>query len=164
MILKGTKEDLQELDDLAVLVINEMQNSSIPQWKIDYPRYKHFSNDIEQEALYLFKENNEILGTCTILPENDPPYKTISSWIKEKSLVIHRILVHPLHRNKGIADKFISLAVELCKQGNYESIKIDTHLDNYRMRNFLKRKGFIELEYIQVMDRIAYEFVLEDNK
>lgn len=162
MLTKGTKEDLLELDKLAVLVINDMTKSLIPQWKLDYPRLKHFEGDVLNQSIYLFKDKGKIVGSCTILPENDPAYKTINSWLKDNSLVIHRMFVHPEYRNIGVAKAFIDKAVELCKIGKYESIKIDTHLDNYKMRKFLKKYGFIELDYLKTIDRLAYEFVVED--
>ena len=162
MLTNGTYKDLNELDELAVLVINGMKKSLIPQWELDYPRYKNFFSDVETKSLYLYKDNGKIVGSCTVLRENDPPYKTIDSWIKNKSLVIHRMLVHPDYQNKGIAKVFINNAIKLCKQGNYESIKTDTHLENYKMRNFLKKNGFIELDYLETIDRLAYELVVED--
>ena len=162
MLTNGTYKDLNELDELAVLVINGMKKSLIPQWELDYPRYKNFFGDVETKSLYLYKDNGKIVGSCTVLRENDPPYKTIDSWIKNKSLVIHRMLVHPDYQNKGIAKVFINNAIKLCKQGNYESIKTDTHLENYKMRNFLKKNGFIELDYLETIDRLAYELVVED--
>lgn len=162
MLTNGTFEDLKELDELAVTVINDMNKSLIPQWVLTYPRYENFHGDVLTSSLYLYKKNGKIVGSCTVLPENDPPYKTINSWKKNKSLVIHRMLVHPEYRNLGIAKEFIDNAIKLCKNGKYESIKIDTHLKNYKMRNFLKKNGFIELDYLETIDRLAYEYVLED--
>ena len=162
MLTNGTKEDLRKLDELAILVINDMKKSLIPQWELDYPRLINFAGDVVSKSIYIYKDNGKIVGSCTVLPENDPPYKTIDSWIKNNSLVIHRMLVHPEYRKLGIAKAFIDNAVMLCKQGKYESIKIDTHLENYKMRNFLKKNGFIELDYLESIDRLAYELVVED--
>jgi len=82
--------------------------------------------------------------------------------MKQNSLVIHRILVHPDHQKQGIAKKFIEISKALGKAQGFESIKIDTHRENYKMRSFLTKNGFIELDYLVVIDRIAYELVLED--
>ncbi|MBN2604751.1 MAG: GNAT family N-acetyltransferase [Bacilli bacterium] len=162
MLRKATLRDVDKLDDLAVCVIQHMIEAKIPQWTLAYPRSEHFKKDILVDGLYVFEESNEILASCTILPENDPAYTTIHSWIKQKSLVIHRILVHPDHQNQGIAIKFIEMAKALAKAQGMESIKIDTHRENYKMRRFLAKNGFIELDYLVVIDRIAYELVLEE--
>lgn len=163
MLTKAKLINLQEIDDLSILVINDMKKSLIPQWELNYPRKEHFHDDVLQDALIVYKENNQILGCMTVLPENDPPYRTIHSWIKQKSIVLHRILVHPLHRKKGIANKLLDYAIKYGIENNYESIKIDTHLENYKMKHFLEKNGFVGLEYIAVMDRYAYELVLEEN-
>ena len=82
--------------------------------------------------------------------------------VKEKSIVIHRVLVHPLYRKKGIAQILLNFAKEFGKMNKYESIKIDTHLENYKMSRFLEKNGFIKLEYLECIDRMAYELILED--
>lgn len=162
MLTYATYNDLSSIEELAILVIKDMETSNIPQWIIGYPAYENFLGDVDDHALIIYKEGNHVLGSITVLPENDPPYKTINSWLREKSVVIHRMLVHPMSRNKGIAKKLLNEAIKLGKKGNYESIKIDTHLKNYKMRNFLKKNGFVELEYLESIDRLAYELVLEE--
>ncbi|MCK5762423.1 MAG: GNAT family N-acetyltransferase [Candidatus Izimaplasma sp.] len=162
MLLLATCKDLLEIDNLAILVINDMRDSNIPQWKKGYPSYADFKQDIDDNILYIYKEDNKILGTITFLKENDPAYKTINSWLKEKSIVIHRMMVHPQAHGKGIATRLLNKAISYGIENKYESIKIDTHLENYKMRNFLKKNGFIEIEYLEVIDRLACEKVLED--
>ncbi len=163
MLTRATLDDLKEIDELALLVIHDMMLFGIPQWDESYPRQEHYKLDIENNALFLYKDKDAILGAITLLAENDLPYKTINSWVKEKSIVIHRMLVHPKVRNKGIAKSLLEYAIHFSKLGAYESIKIDTHLENYKMRNFLKKNGFIELEYLKTIDRLAYELVLEEK-
>lgn len=154
--------DADLLDELAVKVITHMNKLNIPQWTLTYPRKEHFLIDIDKNGLIIYKEKDQILGCMAVLEENDPPYKTISSWIKEKSMVIHRVLVNPDSQGKGIANKLLDFAIIKAKNENYESIKIDTHPDNYKMQNFLLKNGFIKGDYIKVMNRIAFEKLLEE--
>ncbi len=162
MILRATIQDLIEIDLLAKEVIQDMGKAKIPQWKEGYPAYNDFLKDFEANGLYVYKEKQQIKGSITILEENEPAYKTIDSWQKEKSIVIHRLLVDPNARKQGIAQKLLSFAIKIAKENNYESIKIDTHIENYKMRKFLEKNGFKELEYLEIIDRLAYEKVLED--
>ncbi len=162
MITLANSLDLEEIDQLAVLVIKDMQTSNIPQWNLSYPRKEHFKDDISMEALIIVRDESKILGCMTILEENDPPYKTIDSWIGKNSIVLHRILVHPSIRNKGVAKQMIDYSINYGIEHKYDSIKIDTHLENFKMRAFLQKNGFVEGDYIKVMDRIAYEKMLEE--
>ena len=163
MISLALLKDLEEIDNLAVKTIQHMSKSDIPQWTLKYPRKEHYYKDVISNALYIYKEDGVILGAMTILPENDPPYKTIDGWLKEKSLVIHRVIVDPENSKKGIAQKLLNYAFELGKTMEYESIKIDTHLENYKMRNFLHKNGFVEIGYLACINRQAYEKVLGEE-
>jgi GNAT superfamily N-acetyltransferase len=154
--------ELEEIDELAVRVITNMAEFKIPQWALDYPRSKHYFKDVVDGALYVYKENDKILGVMTLLPEDDPAYKTISGWIKDKSLVIHRVLVDPSAHKKGIAQKLFDFAVAKGIKDHYHSIKIDTHLENYKMRNFLGKNNFQDIGYLSCINRQAYEKVLEE--
>jgi GNAT superfamily N-acetyltransferase len=162
MITFASLDDLFEIDELAVKVIHHMKQSNIPQWELTYPRYEHFERDVLSNALIIYKEDGIIKGCMTMLPENDPPYQTISSWKKDYSMVLHRILVSPTTEKKGIAQAMLDYAIKQAIIKGYESIKIDTHLNNYKMRSFLKKNKFVEGDYIEVIDRIAYELILED--
>lgn len=162
MIALALLKDLEEIDSLAVKAITNMKESSIPQWTLNYPRKDHYFKDVINNALYIYKEDDSILGAMTLLPENDPPYQTIDGWLKDKSLVIHRVIVDPNNSKKGIAQTLFNYAYELGKLEEYESIKIDTHLENYKMRNFLEKNGFKEIGYLACINRQAYEKVLEE--
>ncbi len=162
MVTLATLDDLQEIDDLAVNVINDMATSNIPQWTLKYPRKEHYVKDIDRQGLYIIKNHGKIVGVITILPENDPPYRTITGWLTDKSIVIHRVLTHPAFRKQGIAQQLFDFAVVLGKQQGYLSIKIDTHLQNYKMRRFLDKNGYHEIGYLKCIDRQAYEKVLEE--
>lgn len=152
--------DLDQIDELAQKVINDMNQNHIPQWTLDYPRIAHFREDIIQKRLYAIKYNNKIVGVVVITKENDEPYKTIQTWKKAHSLAIHRLLVDPDYQGKGIASMFMMYAKQKAIQEGYESIKIDTHPENYKMRMFLIKQQFIEIDYLSIINRIAYEWIV----
>jgi len=162
MIVLARMDDLQKIDTLAVKVIEDMAASNIPQWTLSYPRKEHYAKDIDHQGLYILKNYDKIVGVITILPENDPPYRTITGWLTNKSIVIHRVLTHPDYRGQGIAQQLFDFAVEFAIRNDYLSIKIDTHLENYKMRRFLEKNGYLEIGYLECIDRQAYEKVLED--
>lgn len=165
MIRLATVLDLQQIDDMALRVIEDMKTSNIPQWNETYPRRIHYEKDVENQSLFVYEHNERLHGAITILPEQDPPYETITGWIVPhgQSLVIHRLIVDPQTRQSGIASAFLSFALEQAKTQGYQSIKIDTHHDNYKMRRFLEKHGFQYIGYLQVINREAYELLVEDN-
>jgi GNAT superfamily N-acetyltransferase len=163
MIKKGTIRDLEMIDRLTIMIIKDMKKSNIPQWNYPYPRYKVFMRDLLKNGLFVMKDAHFIQGSITVLPENDKAYLTIDSWQGKNALVIHRFMVDPRYRNQGVASKLLEYAIKLAKDGGYDSIKIDTHQQNYKMRRFLEKHGFQELDYLPTIDRLAYEKILEET-
>lgn len=163
MITKANIRDLEAIDRLTIRVVQDMKTSGIPQWNYPYPRYKVFYKDMVLEGLYVDKKNDQVRGVMTLLEENDPAYQILDTWQGKHSLVIHRLMVDPSTRIKGIASSFLGYACELAKMGGYDSIKIDTHEANYKMRNFLTKHGFKERGYLPSINRLAYELVLEES-
>lgn len=164
MIRLATIADLDHVDALAVRVIEHMATANIPQWTLVYPRRQHYAVDVQRNALFVYEQDDQIVGAFTILPEQDPPYETISGWLTAhgESLVIHRAIVDPNLQRSGVASELMNHAFDLARQGGYQSIKIDTHHDNYKMRNFLDKHGFQHIGYLAVINREAYERLLED--
>lgn len=157
MIRKANMNDLKQIDQCAVLTIKDMIQSDISQWDLDYPREKHYKQDVLENGLYVYEEGNQIIGAVAIKKENDAPYKELSNWLEKDSMVIHRLIIHPLYRNKKIAQSFFCFAYELTKTKNCKSIKIDTHQENYKMRSFLTKNGFEEIGYLKSINRLAFE-------
>lgn len=156
MIRKALLSDLDTIDSLAVKVIDNMKESGIPQWEYTYPRKNHYEQDVKDDCLYVYDENG-VFGAIALKPENDPPYKDLTNWTDEESLVIHRVIVDPELGRKGIAKQFFLFAEEVAREMGYTSIKVDTHKENYKMNGFLKKLGYIEKGYLPSIDRIAFE-------
>ncbi|XMB66374.1 GNAT family N-acetyltransferase [Mycoplasmatota bacterium zrk1] len=163
MIRLAKKEDLNRIDELAVSVINTMKEQNIPQWNLSYPRKEHYEKDIKNGTLFVY-EDDIILGVIAIAEQNDLPYEELSNWTDEFSIVIHRILVEPGLRRKGIARKLFNYAIDLSIEKGFTSIKIDTHAENYIMLNLLKKMRFKEVGYLKSIDRVAFELNWGEKK
>jgi len=163
MITKATIRDLESIDRLTMMIVRDMKASNIPQWNFPYPRYKVFMRDFLVGGLIVDKEGHMLRASMTVLDEDDPAYQTIDSWRGKHALVIHRFMVDPRYRHQGIASKLLDYAFTLAKDHGYDSIKIDTHMKNYKMRAFLVKHGFKELDYLPTIDRLAFEKILEET-
>ena len=160
MIRRAQKSDLKQIDELSENTVLDMQKNRLFQWSLSYPRYQHFEADLNQKNLYVYEQKGSIIGTMVFYPENEATYKAVN-WLRKKSLVVHRILVAPAYQKQGIASALINYVIKKAHQHNYESIKIDTHPGNTKMRQFLKRHQFVELDYIKSIHRIAFERLIE---
>jgi ribosomal protein S18 acetylase RimI-like enzyme len=159
MIEKAKKSDIEEISALAEKTRIQMLEMGLLQWVGDYPNQAHFLNDYKQDGLYIYKEKGKIMASVTILPENEEAYKEIT-WLKDNSLVIHRVIVSPDSQKKGIGQALFSKAIELGKELGCDSIKVDTHPDNFRMQGLIKKMGFKDIGYLSGINRLAYELCL----
>ncbi len=126
-------------------------------WKL--PSIDYFESDYKDKGLYVYLIDGEIVASISILPENEVAYKELT-WLKDNSLVIHRLLVHPDYQNRGIAKELFEFAIKKGKKENYQSIKIDTHPDNFKMQKLIIKFDFKKIGYLSKINRLAYELVL----
>lgn len=163
MIRLAKHKDLTTIDKLAERAILNMQDQGIPQWTLDYPRKSHFQEDVLNKVLYVFEKNGQILGCMAIKPEHDEVYYMLDTWVHNHALVIHRVIVAPEALQLGIASDLMNHAKKLAIKNGYDSIRIDTHLENYRMKSFIVKHGFKERGYLEAIDRYAYEWCVDTD-
>lgn len=157
---KAVMSELDSLDSIALETINHMLRIGLKQWNTSYPRKQDFKKDIENGSLYVLTDKHTIIGIVALLEDNDPKYATIDTWETQNALVCHRVLIHSKHQGKGYAKHLFNEIINFAMNHKYPSVKIDTHIDNIRMKSLLKSFLFEERGYIAVMDRYAYELKL----
>lgn len=160
MIKLASKVDLAIVANLASVVRTDMLNSGLNQWLGNYPAYENFYEDFLKEGLYVYFADKTIIGSISILPENDEAYKEVI-WESDNALVVHRILVNPNYQGQGIGKELINFSIQKGLSEGYSAIKIDTHPDNLKMQKMLKTLGFIYRGYLASINRLAYELVLK---
>ena len=156
-------EDIQIISDIAVIVRKSMLNGGLNQWLGDYPAYQDFHKDFLKDGLFVLEEDNQILGSLSILPEDDLAYLEVH-WESDKALVIHRILVNPLFQGKGKGKEMINYAIQKGQKEGFTGIKIDTHPNNIKMQKMLKSLDFVYRGYLSSINRLAYELKIVEEK
>lgn len=160
MVAKAKAEDLNQVAQLARIIHRNMVEIGIHQWSDYYPLLEHFERDLSMNGLFIFKSNDQVIASITILPENDPLYSELT-WLCKKSLVIHRLMVHPDFMKQKIGSMMMDFTRLKAIDEGYESIKVDTHPDNFRMQKLILSCGYQEIGYMTRMNRIGYELVLK---
>jgi GNAT superfamily N-acetyltransferase len=156
MMRLATESDIPAVALLARNVAYDLHRLGIDQWSDVYPLAVHFEADLARNGLYVYERNGRIEGACAILPEADPPYRTIPFQTGE-AIVLHRVMVEPSVMRGGIGTTMFAFAERLAKERSIPWIRVDTHPDNFRMRNFLIKEGFQEVGYMPSIHRIGYE-------
>lgn len=144
-IRKATPENIDAMLTIITLAKEGLAALFVNQWQDGYPNRTQLVADIESGNSYLGFFEDEICATAMISFEADPNYAVIENgaWSQNAPYcVVHRIAVHPSYRNKHCAAQMLAYAENLCAARKINYLRIDTHLDNYPMRNFLTRNHF----------------------
>jgi len=156
MIRIANNNDLLTLSRYARIVASELHASGVNQWSETYPDYPDFEKDLLRDALFVVELEGQVVGSISVLPENDPYYRLLA-WKGYKALVVHRLMVLPEYRRHKLGTTLFNFAIDKAKNEGYDSIKVDTHPDNIRMQNLIVSVGFKEVGYMPGFNRIGYE-------
>lgn len=154
--------DIRSLLRLRTRVIEDMEQQGIKQWTTDYPNQQIFENDVKHHALYVLRQKDSLIASVTIMPENDSAYQELT-WQGKHSMVIHRLMIDPSHMRQGIGSRLFAFAEKMAYNRGYDSIKVDTHPDNYRMFGLIRKNDYKEIGYMASINRIGFEKQLHQN-
>ncbi len=159
IIEKATLPDLGAVMQIYADARAYMRASgNLTQWSGGYPGESVIRADMEKGALYVCREDSEILGVFYFAKENDPTYAEIydGAWQNDEPYaVIHRIAVSRESHGKGVAAFIFQSCFETCP-----NLKIDTHRDNLPMQKSLEKNGFVRCGIIHLLsgeERVAYQ-------
>lgn len=141
------------------------ENGNTEQWTDGNPKQQLVENDIRMGNSYVVEEDNgEIIATFAFIEGSDPTYHNIyeGEWT-DSTLpyhVIHRMAsMHGVH---GVFKHILDYSF-----GKTDNIRIDTHRQNFIMRNALSKYGFKYCGIIYLLDgaeRLAYQQIRNQRK
>lgn len=156
-IAKAKKEELPELQKIYAYARQFMkENGNATQWGEHSPAEDILLKDIQNENLYVMRQNGQIHAVFAFIIGNDPTYDRIEQgrWLSKTAYgTIHRVAGDG--QIKGVFD----LVLAFCNK-KIKHLRIDTHRDNKVMQHLILKNGFQKCGIIYVADgspRIAYE-------
>lgn len=156
MIRLATENDLEgilAIYDRARAFMRSTGN--MHQWNNNYPNAEVLLEDISLSRLFVFEEDEELLGVFVYFVGADPTYKHIDgAWLSTEPYgVIHRIA------NGGKLKGMVKSVVDFA---DTKHLRIDTHEDNTVMQHVLEKLGFKHCGTIYLENgdpRLAYELI-----
>lgn len=140
--------NIYKLEKITPNVIQDF-NRLIPQLSEDcnLPTFKDLEDIINSECTNLFvvEENNEIIGTLSLVFNKIPTGK--KTWIED-------VVVDKTFRGKGIGKELILFAIKYAKNNNLASINLTSNPEResanklYQKLNFFKRKTNVYRFYV----------------
>ena len=107
---------------------------------------------------FVYEENGEILSFAFLKKSYEEDYKNIENNFKNHGpfFTIHRLSVKESAKGKGLANRFFEEIISYGKNSKMESIRIDTHPDNYKMQSLIKKFYFEKIGICNVDYKIFF--------
>lgn len=167
MIFRKTKsEDIDQIMKIYKESTESLKEDGVDQWQNEGPSEGSLIHDMEMEYSYVLEDEGNIKGTSAVIFDGEKTYGLIfnGEWLNEEEYcTVHRFAVGTSSRKKGIASIMMADIEKLSVNNGFYNIRIDTHEDNSKMRNFLEKSGFTICGKIFLTNgdlRIAYQKVL----
>jgi ribosomal protein S18 acetylase RimI-like enzyme len=150
MNLKLQLAQINNLKEIMKIIDNAKQylkEQGSLQWNLSdgYPSDKDIIKDIENNACYIYIDNDEIIGTLSIVTLPDENYNEIydGKWLSnDKYASIHRIAIRNEYHHLKLGIHMLYEAEKIVKENNTYSIKIDTHKLNIPMTKTILNAGY----------------------
>lgn len=162
--MKVRAAQIHDLDQIMIIIHqaqSDLKMMNVDQWQNGYPNEKVILKDIMAKKAYVLYDES-VLGLMVCSIKDETTYDPLLTWKREDYLVIHRFAVHQKMQRKGLASFMIQEAVKMAKELHLDSLRIDTHEKNVKMRRFLEKNQFEERGIIYLKDgnpRIGYELL-----
>lgn len=141
---KAQIEDIPAIWTILEGAIARRKADGSNQWQDGYPNPEVVKKDIDKGYGYVLLDNNEIVGYCAIMINDEPAYKDIiGAWLTDGDFVVyHRVAISENHLGKGLAKKMMASIEDFARAHNIFSLKVDTNFDNLAMLSILEKAGY----------------------
>lgn len=153
-------EDLSKIKNMYTKIVKNMYDNDIKIWNEYYPN-EVFKSDIEQEHLYLLKENENILGAFVIYEHENPEEDVEWENSKEKSYLLNRVGVNVEYLHQGIGQKLINEACSLAKDKGAKYLRLLVSEVNMPAINLYLKCGLKKVNGIHE-EKISDDFSLNE--
>lgn len=168
MIRKATTKDLNAIESSYLEhFIHEQTHKAYTVFKEGvYPTKNDAKKALNQDALYVYEDNDEIFASMIFNSIQPEEYQKIP-WPSEQSnpvssdqlRVIHLLMVRPSAAGKGIGVAMVKEALLIAKKENCHVVRLDTGSQNIPASSLYQKMGFqlIAAQPMKVGGMIAHK-------
>lgn len=164
---KAKQEDFPIIWKILEGAIARRKNDGSRQWQDGYPNPKVIQSDIDKKVSFVFTENDQIIGCCSLFINDEPVYDEIQGeWLTNGDFIaFHRLAILESHVGKGLSSKILEFIEEYARENEINSIKADTNFDNPAMLRLFEKMGYTYCGEVNVRKRArkAFEKVISST-
>lgn len=162
MIRIATIQDLDQIMGIVQDTIAIMNLEGNTQWDRMYPAREDFQQDIKDNSLYVYLWEDEVAAMICVNSVEPAEYSEIQWRQESDALVIHRMAVSPIYRQKGIARELMNFADQLAKEQHKPYLKTDTYSLNPNMNYLFASHGYVKIGEMNFKGR-PFKFYVYDR-
>lgn len=142
--------------DIVLKLYKEAQKSPFCVWNDEYPTKREIDVDYETNNLFVYVDNNEIVGALSIVPINE--MDDCLEWkIKDNVCEIARIVIDKKYHGKNLASKMVKEIFDICKNRSFKAIHLSCQKDNIPAIKTYQKLGF---EFVGEKFMYNYQYYL----
>ena len=157
----ANESDRESILEIYLEGAESLKNDGVDQWQGKYvPSFKDIDEHLGID-LYVLEYHRKIVSTVCLVEGIDEDYESINGkWNTSIPYIsIHKVATSNKYKKQNFAKKMMSYIENLAKRKRMD-LRIDTHKDNKKMRNFIISCGYKytgEVVLQGELERLAYD-------
>ena len=157
----ANESDRESIFEIYLEGSNSLKNDGVDQWQGNYiPSFKDIDEHLGID-LYVLEYHKSVVSTVCLVEGIDEDYENIKGkWNTSIPYIsIHKVATSNKYKKQSFAKKMMSYIENLAKRKRMD-LRIDTHKDNIKMRNFILSCGYKytgEVVLQGKLERLAYD-------
>ncbi|MHC0035380.1 GNAT family N-acetyltransferase [Pseudoneobacillus sp. C159] len=140
-LIPATLAMLDRINDLYLNCREHLLAHNILQWDENYPNKDYFEHCIENQDLFVLKDDATVLGHVVLNEWQSEEWENIL-WQGINPIVIHSLIISPKWQGKGTGTRFVGLCEEYAREKGYKSIRLDAFSGNPTAIRLYEKLGY----------------------
>ena len=160
----ANESDRESILEIYLEGAESLKNDGVDQWQGQYvPSFKDIDEHLGID-LYVLEYHRKIVSTVCLVEGIDEDYENIKGkWNTSIPYIsIHKVATSNKYKKQSFAKKMMSYIENFAKRKRMD-LRIDTHKDNKKMRNFIISCGYKyagEVVLQGELERLAYDKII----
>ena len=140
---KADESDRESILEIYIEGSNALKEDGVDQWQDEYvPSFKDIDEHLGID-LYVLEYHKRVVSTACLVEGIDEDYENIDGkWNTSIPYIsIHKVATSNKYKKQSFAKKMMSYIENFAKRKRMD-LRIDTHKDNKKMRNFIISCGY----------------------
>ena len=157
----ANESDIESILEIYLEGAESLKNDGVDQWQGQYvPSFKDIDEHLGID-LYVLEYHKRVVSTACLVEGIDEDYENIDGkWNTSIPYIsIHKVATSNKYKKQSFAKKMMSYIENFAKRKRMD-LRIDTHKDNKKMRNFIVSCGYKYTGEVILqgdLERLAYD-------